>query len=238
MTLAGLRATPATAIIEQIAAASVEGFHADLRAIQEPRPHWISLAEMALPPGRATRHRRIERAVGAGAPARLAPAWEVEAVAWFLGVMVGGALLLGPALPSPRPERVWARIGPDGLAEGLAIDAESRCVLPARPGEGRAAILAMLGSLVESLGARSSRVLWWHAGDRIADAVLWSGQAFGAGEAALRIAEGLLAPGVPYAVPLGIEGAGAARRRRTCCLARRTLDGATCEDCPHREARH
>jgi hypothetical protein len=201
--------------------------------VEEPGPGWSSLAELSQQPGRAARHCRIERAAGQGAPARLVQAWEVEAVAWFVGVMVGGALLMGPALPAPRPQRTWARVGPDGLAEGLAIAPDTRCIFPAGPGEGRAAVLALLGPIVETPGARSSRVLWWHAGDRIADGVLWCGEAFGTREEARRIAEGLLAPGVPYAVPLGIEGEGA-RIRRTCCLSRRTINGVICEGCPHR----
>jgi hypothetical protein len=232
VSVTGLQPRIAPAIVEPLAAASVDGFRADLRAIEEPGPCWTSIADLAGGAGRGGRHRLIQRAAGSGAPGRIAQVWEVEGLAWFLGLLVGGSLLSGPALPSPDPERTWVRFGDEGLVEGLAIAADARTVLPAVPDDGRVVLHALLEPIVEAPGVRATRALWWHAGDRIADALLWSGEALRAKREAQRIAAALLAPGVPYSVPLGIGAGGVARVRRTCCLSRLTDAGVTCEGCP------
>jgi hypothetical protein len=195
---------------------------------------WISLADVAEPQGRMRRHRAIAESVGPGAPARLPLAWEVEAIAWFIGEAIGNCLIQGSALPSPDPARAWVRIGGSGLAEELAF---SPIATPRQPsmGTARRAITRLLEPVVNSAGERAGRVLWWHAGDRVADALLWCGAALGAESDVRRIAEHLLAPGVPYAVSLAIVGDGL-RVRRTCCLSRRTAAGETCDTCPHAHA--
>jgi hypothetical protein len=192
---------------------------------------WISLAEIPEPTGRARRHRAIAESAGPDPPARLPLAWEVEAIAWFVGAAIGDRLIYGRALPSSDPERTWVRIGSSGLAEELTLAPD---VPPGRTsmGAARAAIVRLLEPVIESGGERSARLLWWHAGDRIADAVLWCGEEPEAEADASQIGEGLLAPGVPYAVPLAIVGPGE-RVRRTCCLSRRTASGETCDACPH-----
>lgn len=224
--------TGATAIIEPIAAATVRGYRADLRVLDTPSPDWISLRAMTCPARTEDRHRRIDSAAGPGAPRRLAVAWEVEAIAWFVGVMVGGSLLRDAGLVTPHPERTWLRVGRDGLAEGLAVASETPTV-PSRPSAARGVIAGLVGPLIQSGHQRAARVLWWHAGDRIADALIWCGQAFAASDDALRIAQELLASGVPYSVPLGTDGSRPARIRRTCCLSRLTADGTMCDGCPH-----
>jgi hypothetical protein len=228
----GLQTEIAPAIVEPLAAASVDGFRADIRAIEEPGPCWTSIADLARGVGRGGRHRLIQRAAGAGAPCRIAQVWEVESLAWFVGLLVGGSLLSGPALPSPDPEGTWVRFGEQGLAEGLAIAADAGTVLPAGPDDGRRVLHALLEPIIEAPGVSATRVLWLHAGDRIADALLWCGDALRARGEAREMAAALLAPGVPYSVPLGIEAGGFTRVRRTCCLSRLTDDGTTCEGCP------
>jgi hypothetical protein len=192
---------------------------------------WISLADVPEPTGRARRHRAIAESAGPGAPARLPLAWEVEAIAWFVGFAIGDRLIQANPLPNADPERTWVRVGDSGLAEELALSPDRP---PGRSSTraARTAIVRLLEPVVESGGERSARVLWWHAGDRVADALLWCGAELDAEAYARRIAEDLLAPGVPYAVPLAIVGDGQ-RVRRTCCLSRRTAAGETCETCPH-----
>jgi hypothetical protein len=177
VSVTGLQTGIASAIVEPLAAASVDGFRADIRAIEEPGPCWTSIADLARGAGRGGRHRLIQRAAGASAPRRIAQVWEVEALAWFVGLLVGGSLLSGPALPSSDPERTWVRFGEKGLAEALAIALDAGTVLPAGPDDGRRVLHALLEPMIEAPGVRATRVLWWHAGDRIADALLWCGEA-------------------------------------------------------------
>ena len=230
-----VRLTPA-AIIEPIAAARADGFSPELLVVDEPDPGWTSLRALSLPAGQAERHRRIERAAGPGTPPRLPVAWEIEAIAWLVGAMVGGSLIQGNGLATPHPGLAWARIGPDGLAAGLAIASRTRCVA-ARVTVARDVITGLLAPLVDGTQSGSARVRWWHAGDRVADALLWLGDALGTPTVARRAATELLAPGVPYSVPLGVDGHQPGRTRRTCCLARRTASGETCDGCPHRRKR-
>jgi hypothetical protein len=159
----------------------------------------------------------------------------VEGIAWFIGALVAGSMLGAGVLLVASAHSVWARIGPDGLAEGLAVSSNAFAA-PARPAAARRILRELLAPVVESGPRAPARVLWWHAGDRIADAVLWCGEAFGQPGDATRIGQELLAPGFPYSVPLGLE-AGRARTRRTCCLSRLTADGELCAGCPHQRGR-
>lgn len=226
----------ASTAIEPLAAATAFGFRADLRVVDDPADDWIPVAALAGPIGGIERHRRIADAAGPGAPPRLPLVWEIEALAWHVGVLAGGSVVGAAALPSPGPASTWARIGEHGLTEGLAIAADTPCV-EATSARARALIISLAGALVPSDNPRLARVLWWHVGDRVADAVIWSSQAFGARDRAATTAEGLLAPGVPYSVPFGAVGSGPDRVRRTCCLSRRTAAGETCDGCPHRRRR-
>jgi hypothetical protein len=223
------------AVVARIAGASLDGFRPDLRVVGAPGPEWMSIAALGTAEAAAERRARVRRSAGPGAPARIGACWDVEGIAWFLGALVAGSMLGGGAVLVASPDSVWARIGPDGLAEGLAVSSDAFAA-PARLAAARRILHELLAPVVE-VGARApARVLWWHAGDRVADAVLWCGEAFGRPDDAKRLAYELLAPGVPYSVPLGLE-AGRARTRRTCCLSRLTAGGEPCEGCPHQRDR-
>jgi hypothetical protein len=212
-------------------ALSAGGFTPDVRVAEAPPPGWVSITRLANPADRAGRHTAIARAAGPGAPVRLPLLWEIEAAAWYVGVAIGGAALTGAARPNAGPEATWVHIGDDGLVAGIAFHAEADRAPPGLAAA-RGSITTLMAPVVESGAAgSSSRVLWWHVGDRVADAVLWCGDALGSTEPAAALAEMILAPGVPFGVPLGIDGAGA-RTRRTCCLARRVPGEAACGGCP------
>jgi hypothetical protein len=200
--------------------------------VEQPGQDWTPLPDLAHAEGRAERHRTIASVAGPGAPAQLPIVWEVEAIAWLIGVLVGGGLLRCAAYPDPDPRSVWVRMDSDGLPAGLALDASTTCRADGARGA-RATITRLLGPCLCAAGTRRTRVLWWHAGDRIADAMLWCGEAFAAQANARRLAAALLAAGVPYSVSLGADRDGESRTRRTCCLSRRTEGGVECEGCPH-----
>jgi hypothetical protein len=210
---------------------SAGGFTPDVRLADGPPPGWVSLTRLAKPVDRARRLRLIAEAAGPGAPARLPLFWELEAAAWYVGVAVGGAALSDATRPDAGPDATWISVGDDGLAAGIALHAGADPALPG-PGAARASITALMEPVVESVGAGiSTGVLGWLVGDRVADAVLWCGEALESSESATALAGTVLAPGVPYAVPLRVDGSGG-RTRRTCCLARRIPGEQPCEGCP------
>jgi hypothetical protein len=223
------------AVVARIAGASLDGFRPDLRVVGTPGPEWTSIAALGTAETAAERRARVRCSAGPGAPARIGASWDVEVIAWFLGALVAGSMLGTGVVLIASADSVWARIGPDGLAEGLAVSSTALAA-PARPAAARRILHELLAPIVEAGARAPAHVLWWHAGDRVADAVLWCGQAFGQPDHATRIGHVLLAPGVPYSVPLGLE-AGRARTRRTCCLSRLTAGGELCEGCPHQRNR-
>ncbi len=227
------------AALAEVAEAEVEGFAPELLALDgTPPAGWVSLAELAREPGRGERLAAVRRAAGTGGPTHLPIAWEVEAVAWFVGALVGGPIVASGTLLAASPAATWVRIGEEGLAEGIAIDQATpgmRTGSGDGAGDARRTVHSLLAPMIESERKLRSRVLWWHAGDRIADAVLFCGQALGEPAAALRVAADLLGAEScqPWTVPLGVADDGLTRTRRTCCLSRRLDDGETCEGCPH-----
>jgi len=229
------RGEPPVAVVARIAGASLDGFRPDLRVVGAPGPEWTSIAALGTAETTAERRARVRGSAGPGVPARIGACWDVEGIAWFLGALVAGSMLGAGVVLVANAESVWARIGPDGLAEGLAVSSHAPAT-PARPAAARRILQELLTPIVEAGARTPPRVLWWHAGDRVADAVLWCGEAFGQPDDATRIGHELLTSGVPYSVPLGLE-AGRARTRRTCCLSRLTADGELCEGCPHQRNR-
>jgi hypothetical protein len=229
------RPEPPAAVVARIAGASLDGFRPDLRVVGAPGPKWTAIAALGASETAAERRARIRRSAGPGPPSRIGACWDVEGIAWFLGALVAGSMLGSGVVLFASADSVWTRIGPDGLAEGLAVSSDA-VAAPACPAAARRILGELLAPLVDAGARAQARVLWWHAGDRIADAVLWCGEAFGRPRDATRIGHELLAPGVPYSVPLGLE-AGLHRTRRTCCLSRLTADGELCEGCPHQRDR-
>jgi ferric iron reductase protein FhuF len=73
------------------------------------------------------------------------------------------------------------------------------------------------------------------AADRIAEAALWSGRAFGREGEAAALADELLGTAGPLRIPLEktVDRRGVERHLRvTCCLAYRTPGGQVCATCP------
>jgi ferric iron reductase protein FhuF len=226
---------PARAAVAEALALSAGGFSPEIRLVDDAPPGWVSLTELASPAARPERHRAIAEAAGPGAPARLPLVWEIEAIAWFVGVAVGAPALRDAPRLDPGPESAWVRVGDAGLTEAIALHGGARQA-PSSDSAARASITRLLAPAVEGgSGGRSARVLWWHVGDRIADALLWCGEALGSPPAGLGLAERMLAPGVPFAVPVAADASGHRRVRRTCCLARRLPGEVACEGCPLRD---
>jgi hypothetical protein len=87
---------------------------------------------------------------------------------------------------------------------------------------------------------RPRRSLWRSVGDRLGQAAVWCGEAFGDREGALALAADVLAAPTPLRARAGfvLRGDQAYRPRTGCCLSHRCAGGSTCDDCPllHRGA--
>lgn len=223
------------ALAPRLAEAEAFGYDLGIEAGTRAGAAWTRLDRSAAP-------RELDRAldalravVGAPCPRGLPIAWYVEKVAWHVGSPLAAGLVAEGVLPRLRAERTWLRFTPYGLAVGMSA-ADGVACAPAAAREAATLFGALLAPLIEIAGRRGrvTRTLWRHAGDRLADAFLWSGEAFDRRDEAWRLAEAVLAPGTPFSVPLrfGLDDGDATRVRHTCCLAYRLEDSVACGRCP------
>jgi hypothetical protein len=156
--------------------------------------------------------------------------WHLEGHAWYVAaVAVGGLLAHGLMPPLDACE---LRDGSYGGPECIAVPTEGW--EPADGPELAARFAAHLEPLIEALSrGRPRRALWRCAGDRLAQAGLWCGEAFGARERAWALLEAALAAPTPLQAPAGLELVDGApfRLRSGCCLSYRAPDGVYCPDC-------
>jgi hypothetical protein len=102
-----------------------------------------------------------------------------------------------------------------------------------------AALAGLLEGPIRALVARGparARSLWRHAADRVADALLWTGDACGDPAAGRALAVAAAAPGTPLAIPLRFDATGRLRRV-SCCQSYRLEGEPTCDNCPLRGPR-
>jgi hypothetical protein len=220
-------------LLAPLAAARANWFGLALRAAPVPageegwRPAGAAAADPALLEALLAR-----TAAGAGtrSPA-VAATWHLEKHAWHVasaalaGVLVHGAL--------PPLEGALLRDGEQGWAEAVAL-------APAgwAPAGGAALARALEAHLTPVVHAcarhRPRRALWRSVGDRLGQAALWCGEAFGDRAAAWALGEEALAAPTALRAPAGfalVDGA-PARRRTGCCLSHRRPGGPVCADCP------
>lgn len=216
--------------VAPLAHARAGGFGLGVRATPAP-PGWHEA-------GAAARDARLlgsllaRTADAAGTRAgAVAATWYLEKHAWFAcGAALGGLLVHGAMPPLGR---AFVRHAGEGWVDAIAVPEQGW--EPADPAVLAARLEAHLAPLVAALtDRRPARALWLCAGDRLGQAALWCGQAFGDRAAAWSLAaEALAAPTALKAAPGFAMRAGEPfRRRRGCCLSHRCDDGATCDDCP------
>jgi hypothetical protein len=231
------------ALAPRLAEAEAFGYGLGVEAGVRTGPAWIRL-DRACAPAEIERSRHALRTVvGEPSPRGLPVAWYVEKVAWHVGSPLAAALVCAGTMPRLRPSGTWLRFTPYGLAIGVSATDDTACA-PAGEHELAALFVDLIAPLIDTARAygRPARTLWRHAGDRLADAFLWSGEAFGRRERAWGLAEAVLALDTPFAVPprFTLEDDSATRVRRSCCLAYRLANTEPCGRCPlaHRGGRH
>jgi hypothetical protein len=219
-------------LIRPLAAARANGFGLDVRAAPAPadEPGWRPAHAAARDP--ELLEALLDRtAVAAGTGSRaVAATWHLEKHAWHAAAPSLAALLVHGAMP-PLDESLL-RDGEHGWAEAIAVPVANWA--PA-DGERLATRLeAHVAPVVEALSRhRSSRSLWRCVGDRLGQAALWCGEAFGDRRHAWTLAsEALAAPTALAAPPRFALVDGRPYRRRTgCCLSHRCASELICEDC-------
>lgn len=172
---------------------------------------------------------RARRAAGTEMTA-LAVAWVLEKHAWHVASLVVAALVADGVVPPL--EHAQLLLGDAGWAEAIAVPQtgweHGDAVDAAR------ALDAHLAPVVAALGTRRApRALWREAADRIGQAALWCGEAFGAREHAWSIGAQLLAAPTRLHASAGFEVRDGEpfRLRSGCCLAHRAPGGVACADC-------
>ena len=217
--------------VDAIAAARAGGFGLPLQRLPEAgdpgwRPAGAAAADAAL---REELLRSSADATGTGSP-MVAATWLLEKHAWHVAAVALGSVLLDGRVPPL--ERLLVRDGAEGWVEALALPGDGW-----RPGGAKelaAGFEAHLAPLVEELAAhRARRPLWRSAGDRLGQAALWCGEAFGDSARAVRLAADVLTAPTALRAPARFtvhEGV-PFRRRTGCCLSYRCPGEVSCEDC-------
>jgi FhuF 2Fe-2S C-terminal domain len=172
-------------------------------------------------------------AAGAGTPSRaVAATWLVERHVWLAaGAALAGVLVHGAI---PPLDAALLRDGEYGWADAIALPDTGWTAVGG--GAALAAHLeAHLHPLVEAFACeRPRRALWRSAADRLGQAALWCGEAFGAHERAWTVAGDALTADTALHAPAGfmMRAGRPFRRRIGCCLSHRCPGGDMCDDCP------
>ena len=138
---------------------------------------------------------------------------------------------------SPGNVLLWFR---DGGVWGIGLR-EVR-VAGADPRAAHDELEALLTPVVAAILARrlrAERPLWRAAGDRVGQAVVWAGAAYGDPDRARRLGEAMLAPPSPMHVPLRTELTDEGvpyHVRASCCLYHRVPGAQVCAGCPLRRS--
>ena len=164
--------------------------------------------------------------------------WLLEHCAWQ-GASLAVAAALDGWVPDLAPDNVllWFR---DGGIWGIALR-ELRVT-----GSGAQAAHDQLEALLEPVVAaitarrlRAERPLWRAAGDRVGQAVVWAGDAYGDVDRARRLGEAMLASPSRMHVPLRAAHTGDGvpfHVRSSCCLYHRVPGAQVCAGCPLRRS--
>jgi hypothetical protein len=220
-----------TGPVERIAAARANGFGLALVPGPATGPGWRDAHAWVHDPALRDDLVALAQAT-AGTDRPVGVAWFFEKHAWHVASLVVAALLSERALPPLH--RAQLLFGEYGWADAVAVpgDGWEPCATPA---DAAAALEAHLFPVVEGLrGLRAPRALWREAGDRLGQAVLWCGEAFGAREEAWALGTAMLEAPTRLRAParFQLRDGEPFRPRTGCCLAHRAPGYPTCPDCP------
>jgi hypothetical protein len=164
--------------------------------------------------------------------------WLLEHCAWQ-GASLAVAAALDGWVPDLSPANVllWFR---DGGVWGIALrEVRSAGAGPRAAHDQLEALLRPVVAAITARRLRAERPLWRAAGDRVGQAVVWAGDAFGDPGRARRLGEAMLAPPSPMHVPLqtALSGDGVPFHvRSSCCLLHRVPGVEVCAGCPLRRS--
>ena len=225
-----MTAVAASAPLQRIVAARLDGF--GLSVFEGPldgsgwrHGHAIATDEVL----REDLLDRARRAAGTDMTA-LAVAWILEKHAWQVASLVVAALLVDGTLPPLHRSQLL--YGASGWADAIAVPASGW--EHADAADAARALDEHLAPVIAALGSRRApRALWRESADRIGQAAMWCGEAFGAREHAWSIGAQLLAAPTRLRAPgrFQLRDGEPFRLRSGCCLAHRAPGGVACSDC-------
>jgi hypothetical protein len=227
--------------LDRIAAAEADGMRLLVERRADPGGAWFPVPELLEDDGApAVLLSRIRGT--AGAPAgHIRAEWLFESYVRVLAELGASFALTAGRLPDLAPANLLMA-SRNGLIAAVAL--RSARLSAAQSGQGALAgslraslieLIAPLAAWIDRHGLRAEKTLWKSAADRIAEAALWAGRAFGESHAASDLTTSLLGQPGPLNIPLEtvVDPRGAERHRRvTCCLAYRAAGGSLCFACP------
>jgi hypothetical protein len=209
--------------LARIAAARSQGFGLAVVAGPAGGPGWRAAHDVA-PVGDLV---DVTEAALAPAPPAVAAAWHIEAHAWHAASLVVAALLSEGALAPLESAQVHhgenGLVRPDGWIRGATpVDAAELLEAHMAP---------VIGALA---GRRAERALWRQTSDRLGQAVLWCGEAFGSRADVWAAGTRMLEANTRLRAHAGfhLRDREPFRRRSGCCLSYRCVDGELCPACP------
>lgn len=241
----------------RIAHASSDGYGILIRRRKSAGDGWFQASELAGPHAPAMLLANV-RGFSEPPADHIRAEWMLESIGRAIADLGGSFLVSSNRLPDLSPTNVLLAaegglVRATGMTSGrMTVLAEDTAApdpgietasgwedLADRFREGFTSLLEPVINWLDGQGLRPEKTLWFAAADRLAQSLIWSGDAFEKPDFARSVAERVINGDPRITIPLQTEVDDYDREyhlRATCCLAYRTPEGTLCQACPlHRQ---
>jgi hypothetical protein len=242
------------ASLARITGTRLDGVFLALERRDQPNSHWFSVSDLLASGGAPAVLLSRIRGVRETPADYIRAEWLFESYSRAIADLGISFIVAERRLPALRPDNLLMT-SVNGLVAGTAVvsgcmTVTARDPVPDGPGisrvdgwrdladEFRQAFTALVDPILAWMTGhrlRQEKTLWLAAGDRIAQSLVWCGQAFDQQEFAAELAQNLLDRPGPMAIRLGTGTDVRGREqhlRTTCCLAYRVDGSGLCFGCP------
>ncbi|MGB0119629.1 MAG: (2Fe-2S)-binding protein [Solirubrobacterales bacterium] len=239
--------------ISRISSANSGGYGILIRRRKAPGDGWFYASELAGGTAPAALLANVRGLTEIPAD-HIRAEWMLESVARALADLGGSFIVSSGRLPDFSADNILLA-AEGGLVRATGMTSERMTVLaddPAASGDGNlivenqenlidlfregfTSLLEPVVDWVDSQGLRPKKTLWHAAADRLAQAMIWSGDAFEKPDLARSVTTRVVAGDKRLTIPLesGVDDYETEYHlRSTCCLAYRTPAGILCQGCP------
>ena len=239
--------------LSRIASASSDGYGILIRRRDRAGDGWFAASELANRAAPAALLANV-RGFSEPPPDHVRAEWMLESIARAVADLGGSFIVSSQRLPDFSPDNLLLA-AEGGLVRATGMTSGRMSVLPDDPAaaeagnrtvgrwedladeyrEGFISVLEPVVKWLDGQGLRPEKTLWQAAADRLAQSLIWSGDAFEKPDFAKSVAERFVNGDDRLTIPLETRVDDYEREyhlRTTCCLAYRTPEGTLCQGCP------